>query len=205
MNTYPYTDYACKTTYAELIDMYKRLLEEYNNLTSRIEVLEQSIPNVEDIVRVEIEKAIEDVKSSLNEEIADINLKVEQLESLTKQTLTKFESDIDEEFVNIYSALNLQYLNLSNRIDVLNVKMLDNINRLDKRIDDINLRGITVFNQVKGFVTSVQMYIDDVYNALRFNSLTALEFDSKDKTANQLDTFGYTALSFDLNNKNIII
>ena len=53
-------------------------------------------------------------------------------------------------------------------------------------------------NPVRGFKTSIEKAIDDVYDALRYFALTALQFQAANLTAQQLDDLQLTALEWDM-------
>lgn len=56
-----------------------------------------------------------------------------------------------------------------------------------------------------GHLNNIQDVIDNIYNYLRYNAITAQEFDSLGLTAEQFDNIGITAFDFDINSKTILM
>lgn len=59
--------------------------------------------------------------------------------------------------------------------------------------------------QLCGHLNNIQDVIDNIYNYLRYNAITAQEFDSIGLTAKQFDDTNITAFDFDINSKSILL
>ena len=76
--------------------------------------------------------------------------------------------------------------------------MILDLSILDQKIDDMQFNLPDIMNPVRGFKTSIEKAIDDVYDALRYFALTALQFQGTNLTAQQLDDLQLTSLEWDL-------
>ena len=81
-------------------------------------------------------------------------------------------------------------------------EVLQQILRLDQRIDDLEWQLPDIYNLVKGYKTNIAFVIYDVYDAVRYFAYTAIEFTNAGFTAQDLDNLGIEALDWDINGYN---
>ena len=81
-------------------------------------------------------------------------------------------------------------------------EVLQQIIRLDNRIDDLEWQLPDIYNLVKGYKTNIAYVIYDVYDAVRYFAYTAIEFTNAGFTAQDLDDLGIEALDWDVNGYN---
>lgn len=136
--------------------------------------------------------------------------KLEQdFESFTaeiNQTINQFKTEI---LADVNSAMDVQYnrvLSLLNEYQVVFKAYTDaQIEAVNERIDDIEVGAISIYNPATGLVEPISDVIDDLYNQLRYNAITATEYDGLELTATTYDGYMITANNFDLNGKSILI
>lgn len=81
-------------------------------------------------------------------------------------------------------------------------EVLQQILRLDQRIDDLEWQLPDIYNLVKGYKTNIAFVIYDVYDAVRYFAYTAIEFTNAGFTAQDLDDLQIEALDWDVNGYN---
>lgn len=136
--------------------------------------------------------------------------KLEQdFESFTaeiNQTINQFKTEI---ISDVNDQMDLQYnrvLTLLNEYQVVFKAYTDaQIQTVNERIDDIEVGAINIYNPATGLVEPISDVIDDLYNQLRYNAITASEYDGLELTATTYDGYMITANNFDLNGKSILI
>ena len=222
-NEYPYRDTEninldwLLKNYKKIIDDIASLKEwrqthqtEYDEAIRRLTAVENEI----DTFEAEIEKRFADLQSAIE---ADFEALTSEIRSELAQTKAEIKAEFDAalaEFTRLYTALkndvetalsNMRYeiarLTLELRTAIANFRdeMADYI---DERfaVFIANLPDYTkliVHNPIRGYDTTVQVAIDDLYSATNVFGLTAREFDSLELTAAEFDAKGLTAHEFD--------
>lgn len=110
--------------------------------------------------------------------------------------------DVDFKLENQYSRI-LEILNQYQL--VFNAYVDSQIDIVNRRIDEIEIGAINIYNPITGVYAPVSTVIDDLYNSLRYNAITASEYDNLELTATAYDNYSITANDFDLNGKLILI
>ena len=136
--------------------------------------------------------------------------KLEQdFESFTaeiNQTINQFKTEV---LADVNSQMEIQYnrvLTLLNEYQVVFKAYTDSqIQAVNERLDDIEVGAINIYNPATGLVEPISNVIDDLYNQLRYNAITASEYDGLELTATTYDGYMITANNFDLNGKSILI
>jgi hypothetical protein len=118
------------------------------------------------------------------------------LDSIEKyiQNYEKDIADLSTRITNNTSAI----ANLTGRVNA-------NYTELDKRIDEIELGEINVYNPLSGRYENINIVIEELYELNRSNALTATEFDGLELTATAFDGYDITAIQFDLTGKTILV
>lgn len=192
-----------------LIKKMEELLNEYNTLMSW---KTQHETEYADLLR-----RVNSLENSVNGFINEINQRFAQLES-------ELESEIYTQIQNALAELNIELGDMRAQIASLRTDLTRAIMELNGRIlaedtlireyiearlqEFINsipdLTTINVYNPVKGYITSVQEAINDLYNSARSEALTALEYDSMGLTATEYDDLELTAIEYDNWGKTLI-
>lgn len=118
------------------------------------------------------------------------------LDSIEKyiQNYDKDIAELNAKITNNTSAI----LNLSGRVTSIYTE-------LDKRIDEIEVGDIKVYNPLSGRYENINIVIEELYELNRTNALTATEFDGLELTATAFDAYDITAIQFDLTGKTILV
>lgn len=192
-----------------LIKKMEELMNEYDTLMSW---KSQHETEYADLLR-----RVNSLEDSVNGFINEINQRFAQLES-------ELESEIYTQIQNALAELNLELGDMRAQITSLRTDLTRAIMELNGRIlaedtlireyiearlqEFINsipdLTTINVYNPVRGYITSVQEAINDLYNSARSEALTALEYDSMGLTASEYDDLELTAIEYDNWGKTLI-
>lgn len=162
--------------------------EEYDQLNKRVRVLENSINSfmneiderfneLEADLRNEIYVEIQNALSVIYPELANMSAQISELKAeLTRYRLVvNGQIQASEELLKIY----------------IDGKIQDLINSIP------DLTTVNVFNPVKGYVTSIQEAVNDLYDLGRSEGITAAEYDALGITASDYDALELTAFQYD--------
>lgn len=170
-------------------------LEELIELASRVNTISKYLEefNVE-VIEEYIVKEIEELKKYVDEQ--DNNIKIE---------LTDY---VNEKIEEVYTALNNLEILLKNYTDTQTNYVINLINSLredlEAQIQNIIVGNILVFNPTNGKKEQLEKSLNDIYNMLRYEAITAQEFDNLELTAQNYDIKEITAQNFDLYSKTIL-
>ena len=192
-----------------LIKAMEELLNEYNDLITWKAQHESEYSDL--LIRVN------SLEASVNGFINEINQRFTQLENeLETEIYTQIQAalaqlnlelgDMRAQIVTLRTDLTRAILDLNGRIDSEDTLIREYIEeRLQEFINSIpDLTTINVYNPVKGYITSVQEAINDLYNSARSEALTAIEYDSMGLTASEYDALQLTAIEYDNWGKTLI-
>lgn len=205
INKYPYTDFhelnldwilgqmkKLESDYAGLVAGYEQIEEDFKTL-------EGTVNNLLNIMEDEIKNAINTyLPSAMAPYIQELNNGLAQIADLRDQ-MAGWDAELQlirREYSTADESLKIDYLN---RIASLRFEMLQQIIRLDNRIDDLEFNLPEIYNLVKGYKTNIANVIYDVYDACRYFAYTALQYSNAGLTAQELDDLDREALELDLN------
>lgn len=168
---------------------------EYSDLLRRVTALERNIASFES----EIERRIAELENELSQEIyrqlQDALREMHQDLGIMQNQILALRDDLTRVIIEFHAFddANREYL----------IEYIEN--RLSQFIADIpDLTTINVFNPVRGYATSIQEAINDLYDVGRAEALTALEYDSLGLTAAEYDALDLTAWEYDNWGKTLI-
>lgn len=186
----------------ELLNEYNTLMSwkaqhetEYADLLRRVNSLENSINGFIDEINqrfAQLENELEtEIYTQIQSALADLNLEI---------------GDMRSQIVSLRTDLTRAIMELNGRINAEDTLIREYIEaRLQEFINSIpDLTTINVYNPVRGYITSVQEAINDLYNSARSEALTALEYDSMGLTATEYDDLELTAIEYDNWGKTLI-
>lgn len=179
------------------------LTVEFDDIKNDFDVIKREVDTLLDTMEAEIRRAITDfvpgyVDSQLAPYMQQINDALAEIE-LLRQQMAGWEAQIRllrEEYTQADDNLKIDYIT---RIMNLSYEMIQEILRLDKRIDDLEFNLPEIYNLVKGYKTNIANVIYDVYDACRYFAYTALQYTNAGYTAQELDDMLREALDLDLN------
>lgn len=207
-NKYPYTDFHelnLDWVLAKLREFDGKLNSldvEFDDIKDQFVIIKNEVDNLLDTMQATIQAEIEAyvpgyVDGVLSPYITELQGLLAEVESL-KNLIAGWEqllNDIRRDFTTADDGLRADYIS---RIETLRFEMLLDLSILDQKIDDMQFNLPDIMNPVRGFKTSIEKAIDDVYDACRYFALTALQFQAANLTAQQLDDLQLTALEWDM-------
>ena len=181
--------------YAELISWKNNHETDYYQLLSRVNNLENEINTFE----TQITAAFDELKNNLEEYIYD------QVHEALAQLIIEL-GDVRLQIQELRSDVTRYVLELQGSIDAHDSVLRNWVEaRLQQFIDDIpDLTTVNVWNPVKGYLTSIQEAVNDLYMLTRLSGLTAGEYDALQLTAAQYDALDLTAFEYDNYAKDIL-
>ena len=208
-NTYPYTDFHelnldwMLKKMEQLEHDYSGLVTDFDEIQREFNALSDEVSNLLNTMEAEIQAKIEAyvpgyVDSQLTPYINQLNAALAEVEAL-KQTIAGWDEQltlIRSEYVQGDTNVKVECLG---QISSLRFEMLQQIIRLDNRIDDLKFELPEIYNLVKGYKTNIANVIYDVYDAVRYFAYTALQYANAGLTAQELDDLHREALDLDLN------
>lgn len=194
-----------KNDLTRLINAYKELSEQYTIILADVKQLQEDYATIDDKIDSAVNEAIARAVADLEAQIAVINNRVAMLNSQMLMLDHNTNLRIDEVIRDYLKALNDVNLQLLSVIGANRLEMLEIAQRLQEEIDNINLDMPYIFNPVQGIDTSVERAVNDVYNALNFNAITADEYEELFITASAYDSLQLSALDYDTRARLILL
>lgn len=166
----------------------------------------------------------DDSQHYTDQKIAELKTYVDRLNSDMEKYVNSRWNDLNETVQGYYTELtgNIDVLNtkldseisrvekdLAEAINTLNetIEAIDGelraytdlrINEVYRYIRDYYVNTIKIYDPTSGEYTTIQQCVNNMYNALRYFSITAQEFDSAGITAQEFDDNNVFAVQFDL-------
>lgn len=138
----------------------------------------------------------------INKQIALINAKLIEIENNFDLFEERIKNEVDIELSNMYN----QVVTLMNQYQtIFNNNLTILRNDLEAEIQAIELGNVIAYNPTTGEYGNVSKVIQDVYDALRNNSVTCSEFDALELTATEYDALQISAYNFDVNGKTFLL
>lgn len=138
---------------------------------------------------------VDTLNTSTRKYIDDINNKI-------REDMTAKDDELDEKINNVNIQLSQKISELNVLIYKLNTETRNYINdEIEKVYDFIKNYipdHIVVLNPVKGYYTSLNTALSDLYDSLRYFALTCNEFDSLNLSCAEFDGLYLSAYDFDL-------
>lgn len=204
----------------ELIAMYKKLVEEYNRLLAEIKAIqeweEEHKREYQELLRrlAAIENEIATFEQRVQREFAELeaslnnkfNALAEEIRAELRQTIIEInnlfnalKNQIESEIANIKVEVSLMKVYLEKAMADFRIEMSDYIDeRFAEFIEHLpDYEKLIVHNPIRGYDTTIQIAIDDLYSHSNVFGLTAREFDNLNLTCEEFEAFELTAYEFD--------
>ena len=205
INKYPYTDFH-ELNLDWILNQMKKLESDYSGLVSGYEqierdfrALEAEVNNLLNTMEADIRDAINTyLPSAMAPYIQELNDGLAVIADLRDQ-MSGWDAQlalIRAEYTAADDGIKLDY---ANQINSLRFELIQQVMRLDQRIDDLEFNLPEIYNLVKGYKTNIANVIYDVYDACRYFAYTALQYSNCGFTAQELDDLERAALELDLN------
>lgn len=159
------------------------------------------------------------ILKKLNEVIAQVNSntefinnyagKIEEIEAEVnslRNEMTQFEQDINNTISLKFAEIKVELQSMIASTLVQAKAYTDTIAaQLEEEIQAISIGDITAFDPTTGLISPLQIIIDNLYNASRYDALTASEYDALDLTATAYDAYELTATEYDQQGKTLLV
>lgn len=186
----------------ELMNEYETLMQwkaqhelEYGDLLRRVTALERTITSFENEIELRFAELERELSAEIYRQLQEAVNEINQDLGIMQNQILALRDDLTRAIIELHASddANREYL-----IEYIEA-------RLDAFIQEIpDLTTINVYNPVKGYITSIQEAINDLYNQSRAEALTALEYDSLGLTAAEYDALQLTAWEYDNWGKTLI-
>lgn len=151
-------------------------------------------------------KEVDEKYGGLFDTVSNLSEQFEQLKVDINSTLNKFQANIQTEVdTRLESNWNQVVQLLSQYQTIFNNQIATLRSDLEQQIEQIELGNIKAYNPTNGLIENISKVIMDVYEILRQNAITCLEFDNLELTATEFDEKDLTAYNFDVNGKVMLI
>ncbi|MBO7696514.1 MAG: hypothetical protein J6T10_28135 [Methanobrevibacter sp.] len=165
-------------------------LEELSAILKKLnEVIEQVNYNTEFIEKYEDQ--YDEIKRLVEELIISINTRFEEIEA-----------ELEQKFADLTArVLTL----IDNNYNILKAYIDDKYEELNYKIDHISIDNIILRDPTTGLFSNIQIVVNNLFNALVVDAITASEFDALELTATNFDAYQITAYEFDTQAKTILV
>ena len=128
----------------------------------------------------------------------------EQIDELRIE-INNFEFRVNEEINNKFIELETRIIDLiNNRFNALKIYVDDEVNKLQKQINDIETGKINVYDPTTGELSPIQIVINNIYDIGRTLAITCQEFDNLQLGSSEFDNYEITAIDFDTRAKELL-
>lgn len=148
------------------------------------------------------DEKVSELKTYIDGLNRDINNHITEVETNIRHDMDTRDNELDEK-------INKVQTNLLDKISVLNILIYDlnaetrahidtEVKKLYDYINDYVPNNMEVLNPVRGYRTSLNQALADMYDNLRYYALTCNEFDSLNLTCTEFDGLSINCTEFDL-------
>ena len=219
INKYPYTDFhelnldwilkevkEFDAKLAELVTQFDEIKVDFQQIQDDFADIQREFDQILDEVDAKIREALstyvpEYVDAAMDPYVRQLNAALAEVETLKQMVLSW-----DQQLLQIRLDYEQGDRNVKaeclGALNAYKFEVLQQIIRLDNRIDDLEFQLPDIYNLVKGYKTNIAFVIYDVYDAVRYFAYTAIEFTNAGFTAQDLDNLQIEALDWDVNGYN---
>ena len=148
------------------------------------------------------DEKINELKLYVNSLNSDIYKFISETEKNIRTDMDNKDKELDKKIDNVKSDLQEKINNLNILIYQLNhetrLYIDSEVKKLYEYINNYTPNNMQVLNPVKGYYTSLNQALSDMYDNLRYYALTCNEFDSLNLTCTEFDDLLLSCTEFDL-------
>lgn len=197
---FPNPYYGCSPFYTFAIQNFPFLEKDFDALND-YQMMCQIFKYLDDKI-----KKVDEKYGGLFETVEKIEADFETFKKEVNKTIENFKTEVLEDVQTQMDAQYNRVIDLLNQYQIVFKAYVDSqIGTVNKRIDEIEVGAVNVYNPLTGLVEPITKVIDDLYNQLRYNAITCSEYDALELTATGYDGYMITADNFDLNGKTILM
>lgn len=178
----------------------------FDESLSYLETLEAVLKKLEEI-RVQTNSNTEFINNldiSLEQIESDIEFIKAEIERINAHFI-EFERIINAQVDEKLNANYTRVLQLMSDYQIIFETKLDEKTRdLQEQIDNITIGRINILDPTTGLISPLEVVIQNVYDAVRYDAISCSEFEALNLTAKQFDDKQITAYNFDVNGKSIL-
>ena len=187
-------------TIGNLPTSYKDSLSYPEQLQVLKHALNQVIENYELIIN-----SLEDLENNysiITQTLDDLQLQINNINSYFESFRTEILNSVDSKNNELYNRV---IVLLNDYQTIFNNSISNLRNDLESEIERIELGDIKAYNPTTGEFENVSKVIMDIYETLRQNAISCIEFDSLELSASEFDSKEITAYNFDVNGKLMLL
>lgn len=162
----------------------------------------EAINGFTDAYKQYTDEKVSELKTYIDGLNSDIYNHITEVEKNIREDMNAKDTELDEKINRIQTELIDKISNLNILIYQLNAETRKHIDSEVKKLYDyINSyvpNNMEVLNPVKGYYTSLNQALSDMYDNLRYYALTCNEFDSLNLTCSEFDNLLLSCTKFDL-------
>ena len=173
----------------ELIDRMNIYEEEYKDyVDEQVSFLKTYIDEQDNATKTVLEIKMENLKNETERQMNELKLKLQE----TLDGVNKKLAEYSESLVRLYDFV----VSDQNRQDIYFKNLLEEFyHKIWSLIDQYTN---IIYNPTNGQLTTVEQAINDIWNILRYQAMTCIEFEWLGYSCDKWDSIGYSALDFDL-------
>lgn len=189
----------------------------YDETLSYLELLELLRKKIDDICKYLQDFSIENIDKLIEEKFEELknyvdlqdNMLYNYIDNQIKDTKNYTDIEINKLNNQLVNLLNqkviflMDYVNNTN--DILKNQLLQEIQEIKDELDNIIIKGISVFDPTTGQLSNIQEVVYNLYKYLRYYGIKAIEFDGLGLSCQDFDNKQITARNFDLFSKDILL
>lgn len=173
----------------ELIERLNLYQEEYRDyVDEQVSFLKTYIDEQDNATKTVLEIKMENLKNETERQMNELKLKLQQTLDDVNNKLAEYSESLVRLYDFVVSDQNRQDIYFKNILEEFYHKIWSLIDQYTN----------IIYNPTNGQLTTVEQAINDIWNILRYQALTCIEFEWLGYSCDKWDSIGYSALDFDL-------
>lgn len=173
----------------ELIERLNLYQEEYRDyVDEQVSFLKTYIDEQDNATKTVLEIKMENLKNETERQMNELKLKLQETLDGVNNKLAEYSESLVRLYDFVVSDQNRQDIYFKNVLEEFYHKIWSLIDQYTN----------IIYNPTNGQLTTVEQAINDIWNILRYQALTCIEFEWLGYSCDKWDSIGYSALDFDL-------